>query len=78
MRHHHIGAVLAARFLEDHQTHLIQEAVTVPDEMSGQRAISLLRVEPFLTERRWIARSGYCLFDEHVPEPIFNAISISD
>jgi len=75
-RDHHVGAVFTARFLEDHTTHLIQAALSVPDEMSGTRAIAHLRVEPFVEHRRWIARSGAMLFDILTPEAIPNGISI--
>eukprot|EP00435_Cladocopium_sp_Y103_P018762 s1636_g4.t1 len=73
----HVGAVLTARLLEDHQTHLIQAAVSVPDWMSGTRAVSCLRVEPFIQDRRWLARSGAMLFDEHEIEEIPDGISIN-
>ena len=58
-----VGVVFTARFVEDHQTHLIQEAISSPDWMSGTRAVSLLRIEPFIEHRRWIVRSGASLFD---------------
>ena len=36
-----IGVVFTARFLEDHQTQLIQEAMSSPDWISGNRAVAL-------------------------------------
>eukprot|EP00435_Cladocopium_sp_Y103_P075722 s462_g63.t1 len=59
-----IGVVFMARFLEDHRATLIQEAVSSPDWMSGNRAVALLRIEPFVMDRRWVARTGAMLFDD--------------
>eukprot|EP00435_Cladocopium_sp_Y103_P050001 s2481_g15.t1 len=72
-----VGAILTAMLLEDHQTHLIQAAVNVPEWISGTRAVAHLRVEPFIQHRRWIARSGAMLFDEHEIEEIPDGISIN-
>eukprot|EP00435_Cladocopium_sp_Y103_P045645 s2036_g13.t1 len=72
-----IGVVLTARFLEDHRTHLLQEAVTTPPQMCGTRAVDLLRIPHLAQHRRWIARAGVMMFSTDELEDISDGLSIN-
>ena len=71
-----IGTIMTACFIEDHRTHLLQEAISSPPMMSGTRAVDLLRVDHVVQGRRWVARSGVQWFDNHELEEIPDGISI--
>ena len=72
----HYGILLTARFIEEHRTQLLQEAVTSPTWLCGTRAVDLLRISHLVQGRRWIARSGIMFMAENELEPIANGLSI--
>eukprot|EP00435_Cladocopium_sp_Y103_P069135 s738_g32.t1 len=71
-----IGVIITARFIQDHQTHLFQEAVSSPAWMCGTRAVDLLRINHLLQNKRWIARCGILMFATDELEQISDGISI--
>lgn len=56
------GTIMTARFIEEHWTQLIQEAISAPAWMCGSRVVELLRIAHLVQDRRWIARSGVMMF----------------
>lgn len=70
------GILLTARFLEEHRTQMLQEAVISPTWLCGTRAVDLLRISHVVQGKRWIARSGIIFMAENELEPIANGISI--
>ena len=70
------GTVMTARFIEDHRTQLLQEAVSAPDWMCGSRAVDLLRIAHLTQDRRWVARSGIMMFAVDELEQIPDGIAI--
>ena len=72
-----VGVILAARFLEDHHTQLLQAAISSLDWICGSRAVALLGIRHLVQHRRWITRSGSLLIAPDELEPIRDGISIS-
>ena len=70
------GTVMTARFIENHRTQLLQEAVSAPDWMCGSRAVDLLRIAHLTQDRRWVARSGIMMFAVDELEQIPDGIAI--
>ena len=64
-------------FIEDHRTQLLQEAVVSPNHMCGHQAVRMMRVEPFLQDRRWIVRTGIMQYPNDELEPIGDGIAVS-
>lgn len=72
-----LGVLFTVRFIEDHRTQLLQEAVVSPDHMCGTQATRMMRVEPFLQDRRWIVRTGVMIYSNDELEPIGDGIAIN-
>ena len=72
-----IGVILTARFLEDHQTQLLQEAASSPEWMCGTRAVEMMHIQHLVQDRPWIARSGVMMFTNDELEEIPDGISIN-
>ena len=70
------GAVFTARFIEEHRTQMIQQAISAPSMMSGTRAVELLDISHMVVGRRWVARSSFLWFNEHELEEIADGLSI--
>ena len=72
-----VGTIMTARFLEEHRTQLLQEAVSTPSWMCGSRAVELLQIAHLVLGRQWIARSGILMFPVDELEPIADGLSIN-
>lgn len=72
-----VGTIMTARFIEDHRTQLLQEAVSTPRWMCGTRAVELLQIAHLVLGRQWIARSGILMFPTDELEPISDGLSIN-
>eukprot|EP00435_Cladocopium_sp_Y103_P046616 s432_g13.t1 len=71
-----IGAIFTARFIQEHRTQLMQEAISTQPWMCGTRAIDLLRIPHRVEGCRWLARSGIMQFLPDELEEIPEGISI--
>ena len=72
-----VGTIMTARFIEEHRTQLLQEAISTPSWMCGSRAVDLLQIAHLVHGRQWIARSGILMFSVDELEPIADGLSIN-